>query len=778
MSLDIHACQNGTYLLRGPGLHLPAAVAPPQLAGETPTLPRFEPAGTHAAAIGDVAGTVTAETAEADGLRLTRECFQSDDGASVGVRLTLTNRRDQPIRLHSLSPMRTTDPGAVRIADAAMRDWQVLRMSRQKNDIPGSYRPADDDMDWCDATFQSSDVAAGGGISAADGEANAEPVAEADPCLSIHHRDDASTPGLFLAMLGQSAHLSQFRLRRSSDRQALTEFSVVAEMDGVSVAPGASRGTHWLMMWPSHDARRDLSCFADMLAAASGAHRPGPPPTIYCSWYFYGEQLTQADLEENLAALRHKPVPFDVLVLDNGWMTDFGTWQANERFPDGMAHAAKLIDEAGYRPGIWTCPFVLMKHSPMVQKHPELVARDASGAFHPYSYKGPACCVFDPTAPGAAAYLKELYHRLVDWGYTYHKMDFLRAVPNAADARWHDRAATRAEVYRRGMGMIREAVGPDAYLQACGGIYEGSIGLVDGQRSGSDVVGTWNRPGYRTERSNMFITAKQNIFRNYMNRLWHTDPDAAMLRLRDAPLREDTGRHAFLAQGEMSQEEAFTVVANQYVSGGVVCFSERIAQLQEDRRSLLRHIIPAATGPATILDPWRADCPTLLLTEVTPRDAELGQWWTLTICNWENEPVTRTVPIETLNLPDTFDAFAAMEFRTQRFHGVMSRSDQINITVPALGTRVMRLMPWDDAPVVLGTDLHITGGGCELRRVAIHEDRIDAELDTDWDYPVMVSALFPGESGVQVVRATASPREPRISLHACRALTDAALPRA
>jgi len=303
---------------------------------------------------------------------------------------------------------------------------------------------------------------------------------------------------------------------------------------------------------------------------------------------------------------------------------------------------------------------------------------------------------------------------------------------------------TRAQAYRLGMRLVREAIGEENYILGCGGLFEGSIGLVDGMRIGSDTTGRWLPDTY-------LKTMKQNFTRTYTNRFWHTDPDAAMLRRREVPYtRAATSAQSRISLGTLNDEEAFSIAVNQYLGGGMVCISERFAELDDDRRALLRHVLPVLAACPHVVDPWHEGCPTTFLTEVTPRCPSLKRWFTLAVGNWENETVTRTISLSDVGLPAPDGRWALFEFRTQSYLGVKKAKDTIELEIPAHGVRVVRITEWDGVShVVLGTDAHITGGGVELGDVSVTDAGIEGIVDTPWSYPVRVTVGVPAADGLR-----------------------------
>ncbi|MBN1674914.1 MAG: alpha-galactosidase [Kiritimatiellae bacterium] len=770
--LTIRRVEAGQFEIAGVHVRLRAATRAPALAGEEPVTPAFGESSSRNATVGGLSGTAECAVSREQGLEFARELFRSGDGMWVGVRLSLKNLRQTAVRLTSLTPLQTRAAADICVADAAFADWRVLRMSRQKNDVPGTYRPAVVDDDFIFSAFASGGLPAGMGIPESGGE---DPEQEqpltvvSEPLIAIRNDARRALPGLFIGMLGQHEHLTGIGLTSSADRREFGDLTVICEFDDALVPPGAERTTHWLLLCEVADERAKLDEFAELLAVEFGvASVKKTRPTLYCSWYFYGTDFRHEDLTENLRVLAEKPVPIDAFLIDGGWMDCHGSWEPlQELFPDGLKPVADQIRAAGYAPGLWTAPFIVHDDAPIVKEHPELLAKDRQGAYRTYAHGGRTAYVVDPSSPYAEPYYNAMYGKIRDWGFRYHKLDFLRAIITTDDIRFHDPSLNRAQAYRLALTLVRRAMGADAYMLACGGLFEASIGIPDGMRSGSDVKGYWYTPRKKGVAPNIWnrmthtTRIRQNVFRNYLNRFWHSDPDALMVRRREEPFRGNEP-HQHLSAGRFTDEQAFTTTVNQYLAGGLVCISERFAELDDDRRALLRHVIPPFGPPARILDIERRDCPSRFLTEIRPRCSALGGWWTYTLCNWERGASGRTIEFADIGLPDSVDRLAVFEFRSQSFVGILTRTDIHALKLPPGATRVFRLAPWNGRdPVILGTDLHLSGGGCELEDVRISANEITGEVSTPWDWPVVVTAAFPHGDGARVASVSVPPEDRR-----------------
>ena len=118
------------------------------------------------------------------------------------------------------------------------------------------------------------------------------------------------------------------------------------------------------------------------------------------------------------------------------------------------------------------------------------------------------------------------------FGLDYLKLDFLYAgaLPGKRQV-----DMPREATYRQGLGVLREAMGLDAYFLACGAPIIPSLGLCDALRMGPDVAGQWENYRDATRLYNLTTPGVKNAIRTTVNRLWlkslvATDPDVAYFR--------------------------------------------------------------------------------------------------------------------------------------------------------------------------------------------------------------------------------------------------------
>ncbi|MFE1942350.1 glycoside hydrolase family 36 protein [Streptomyces massasporeus] len=273
----------------------------------------------------------------------------------------------------------------------------------------------------------------------------------------------------------------------------------------------------------------DIQSVLGEWATGLGLDAPRPAPTVWCSWYEYFTGVTEDDIHENLRAMDTLDLPVDVVQIDDGYQRALGDWLTLSGRFRSRAGIAEKIRSRGRRAGIWTAPFLIDPASDLAAAHPDWLVRDTTGGFaHAGRNWGHDLRVLDTTHTDAAAYLTEVFTTLRAEGYDYFKTDFLYA--GALDGVRHaDVDALTA--YRAGIGLIRDAIGEDAYLLGCGAPLLASIGLFDAMRVSPDTA-----PHRRPEADDYSQPGQDpaeftGAARQWQHqRLWINDPDCLMAR--------------------------------------------------------------------------------------------------------------------------------------------------------------------------------------------------------------------------------------------------------
>jgi alpha-galactosidase len=408
--------------------------------------------------------------------------------------------------------------------------------------------------------------------------------------------DDAGMPTL-VGFDGGDRHDGSFRLRNGADGP---ELWCEAFLGDALLAAGEERHLHDLLIASGTSAEDLLAGWAAHAGRVGLARVTAPYQVGWCSWYHYFHEVTEADLDHNLALA--DSWPFDVFQLDDGYQAAIGDWLiTNEKFPSDVGTIAERIAAAGRTPGIWIAPFLAAPDSQIATQHPDWLATFPDGSplitmFNPPWGGGLGGFMYglDTTNPAVIDHLEALARTLVEVGFDYLKLDF--TFSPSYDGVWHDPSQTPAQRVRAGYDAIRRGAG-DAFLLGCGSPQSNVVGVVDGNRIGPDVAPCWpveakTEPlaGYRgsqpSTRNAWFNTAARSFMHR---RLWLNDPDCLMLRG---------------AETELTVEQMRTWAHAVGVSGGMALVSDDLALVDADGRALLDEAVTLgrAADAAAIAD--------------------------------------------------------------------------------------------------------------------------------------------------------------------------------
>jgi alpha-galactosidase len=376
-------------------------------------------------------------------------------------------------------------------------------------------------------------------------------------------------------------------LRRHGD-DLLVEVEARVE---ILLEPGERVETEGVRMALGDDPNRLLEDYADALGERAGARTGSAFQAGWCSWYQFFANVSEADLLRNLEALAkaRAEFPIDLVQLDDGYQRAVGDWlETNERFPRGLAPLAQEIRSAGFRAGLWTAPFCVVRESRLFGAHPDWLLRAPDGPFrgllHPDWTSEGSVYALDPSREDVQRHLLRLAAALAGMGFSYLKLDFLYVAAMQAQA--HDPRVSRAGRLRRGLQAIREGAGEETFLLGCGCPLGAAVGLVDGMRIGPDVAPSWDAaqspriPGLEPALPSVANALRNVLARAWMHRrLWLNDPDCLMVR------RSET---------QLSGAEIASLAGAIATSGGMVVFSDDLAKLGPEETGLLRETLALA----------------------------------------------------------------------------------------------------------------------------------------------------------------------------------------
>jgi alpha-galactosidase len=278
-----------------------------------------------------------------------------------------------------------------------------------------------------------------------------------------------------------------------------------------------------------------LETYADLAAAENHVRVRTWNPVGWSSWYQYFTSLRPGDLEKNLRLARGIGV-FEVFQIDDGYERDIGDWLETAPGFGALDDLAAPIRDHGYIPGLWTAPTSVSATSRLAADHPDWLVGENGLPKPCYRNWKKEIYALDATRPEVRDWLSETFLALKRSGFRFFKIDFLFAGAMPGERLGRD---TPVQAYRRGLRVIREAVGDD-FLLGCGAPLLPSLGFVDGMRVGEDTAPFWDSAMSGIQGPNARIALKNPILRWFMHRRWWlNDPDCLLLRGRGVELAKN-----------------------------------------------------------------------------------------------------------------------------------------------------------------------------------------------------------------------------------------------
>jgi alpha-galactosidase len=495
------------------------------------------------------------------------------------------------------------------------------------------------------------------------------------------------------------------------------DLQVWANADKIELREGATLSSDWLA-WQFFDSANPepFKVYFEAVARENEVRQRIETPLGWCSWYYYFQNITPAEIEKNLQAVSQlKPrLPLKFFQIDDGFEQDVGSWfEFDPNFPEGVAGISQEIRREGLTPGIWLAPFILEPKSKLIRRHPNWLLRSENGRPVNSGFAwGGLGRALDLTQPDALGYIRDVIRTAVqEWGFPYLKLDFLYAA--ALPGSHHDPTKTRAQILRQALELIREEAGSDTILLGCGCPIGSGIGIFDMMRISADVSPEWEPNAYGIKkpfRDEPNMPCARNAIQNIITRApmdphwWVNDPDCLLVR----------------ADSKLTLPEVQSLASAVSLSGGAILISDDMTKLNEDRLRIARSLLPVMPPIPQVVDLFEKAMPSKL-RQVMQTPA--GERQVIALFNWSDEPRDLELNLKAFGLEPK--PWLLREFWTGEWAEV--ETDTIFHAVPAHGVRLVTLSSQQDF-AYLGGDLHISQG-MELLSWKRTRSKLAFELD-------------------------------------------------
>ena len=483
----------------------------------------------------------------------------------------------------------------------------------------------------------------------------------------------------------------------------------------------SSRG--WLALDMADDARLSVEIIEHFIRDVRGvAHYTGlhdssafeRPPSGWCSWYYYFQELNEAEVIKNARWMAEnlKPYGADYIQIDDSWQGagkgggENRDWETtNARFPSGMKRLCEVIHEMGMKAGLWIAPHG-QSDANFVRQNADAFLWRADGSSPGEDRDDPADIkklnwvgryIVDSSGAVGQAYLRRLFERLAnDWGFDYFKIDGQPLVQKAYAehrGRFDNPSMTPEQAYRAGLRVIRDAIGPQRYMLGGWGTPWWAAGILNGSRTGDDVWAAWE--GMRP--------AMTSTWQRYWSHslVWDADPDVICLR---PPL---------------SLEQARVWASVMGLTGQSLFVSDKMYTLSDDRVELLRRVLPPARIQPVHLYP--VEQPDIICLKI---DDAAGPRDIVGLFNWQESSREIALDLDTLGLPQ--GDYLVYDVWGNRLLGRLDQAMTMALTPTSCRVLCIRAIE-RGKPTLVGTSRHITLGAVDMLRYQCGGSRIKGE---------------------------------------------------
>lgn len=442
--------------------------------------------------------------------------------------------------------------------------------------------------------------------------------------IESHYTLAMQSPALAAGFLTGWRNINRFTFTPESDLTAW------GECNGALLPAGQRRATDTLFLAGRGNPLESMERFADLAAQINKARVWPTNFAAWCSWYA-GWILERAGtfrgglekgVEQNIAPVkalkagRDQTASYAIRICDD--QSHYGDWDDTPtNVPNGLTRLARLIREAGIVPGVWYVPYWVLPDSQLLKEHPDWMGKNADGTIYKTSgsrYSASGFTILDTSHPEVIRHFETMARRWRDRGFRYVTTDFL--TNGLRPPKHYDPTKTKAEVFRMGMEATRRGLGDDVYYRTISALYGPSMGLSNDMRVGADSFGDVVS-AYEIVGSMWF----------YNRRLWINDPESIVLRERDSMEKTIVpsafkGHRDVEPQAAEYKSEQWSTMWSSWIalSGTVMTYGDRLAELPEKQKSLYHRMFPPLNIAGRPLDLWENK--PFYLWGLSPADAD------------------------------------------------------------------------------------------------------------------------------------------------------------
>ncbi len=359
-----------------------------------------------------------------------------------------------------------------------------------------------------------------------------------------------------------------------------------------------------------------------------------------------------------------------------------------ERYPNGLKYVSDEIRKLGLIPALWIAATDDTNKNIMMQEHEDWILVEL-----PRWWCGR--WFVDPTHPGVLGeYIPAVFRQLLDWGFEVFKWDDLPGALNTYD-RHHDRFYNRdistEQALREVMRIARGIIGDNRYIMSCSGETTRAITFAadyfDGARIGGDIF-SWDE---------FVLECIDKVLKYYVyhNVLWYADADNLVVRSEHNNMEQARSRVSFYG-----------------LLGLPITLGDNLPDLEENRVELLKRALPALDVHPMDVQEIVRDTPYVVINLSVAKT--FGSWNVVDVLNTTDATIDVRLRLdEDLGIDTSCGkAYIMYDYWRQTCLGV--GIDSLDPTLPAYGSRVIRISEIEGHPQVISTSRHVSQGAYDI----------------------------------------------------------------
>jgi hypothetical protein len=509
---------------------------------------------------------------------------------------------------------------------------------------------------------------------------------------------------LVCGFLENNTGLGQIILSKNN-RGMLSLYTESVFAEGTELNPGQAISSGRFIINIAKDPYTALEEYAGIMGLINNS-RVKSIVNGWCNWFYTYEFVTEEEIVRNAEYASHylKQYGLEYIQIDEGYQKYHGDWEGNDRFPHGMKWLADKIKGYGLKPGLWLAPYVISEPTEIFRNHSDWLLKQADGQLMrvgPWPGENtdwarnevPKRYGLDISHPESQKWLYNLFDTAANsWGYEMFKIDFV-AWSLLSAHHFFDNTYTPAMAYRKGLQIIRSAIGNEKHINDCG---PGpvSVGLIDSMRIEVDQNYGFSSAAWKQYFLDSSSSAPAAAKRYYFNkRTWINDADHICINLLSIP----------------QAKAAASLIS---LSGGNVISGDRLIDLDISRLEILKKIFPSYGEAARPVDLFDSDRHSVFSLNIKKTFAE---WTVVGVFNSsETEVLHKTIPLNRLWL-DPGKTYIGYDFWMERLSGEVTQN--LEVKVLPLSVTLLSLHMKKDIPQFISTDRHILQGAIEMEDV-------------------------------------------------------------